>query len=68
MDANTNLSFYCIQEEVQFNIKMRHCVKVKGTKYIFKSNGPKKQAMLKFNKIDFNQKIIKTIGELDIYS
>ena len=53
---------FCYIQETHFNLKDRHCLRIKAWKKIFQSNGPEKQAgiaILISNKIDFKLKSIK---------
>jgi hypothetical protein len=65
-----NPSFCCVQETYLSN-KGGHYLSTKGWKMVFQANGPKKQAgvaILIFNKIDFQPKVIQRYGKDTLYS
>jgi hypothetical protein len=57
----TNPAFCCIKE-THLNNKDSYCLRVKGRKMVFQTNGSRKQpgvAILRSKKIDFQSKLIK---------
>ena len=53
---------FCCMQGTHLRDKDRHCLRVKGWKIIFQTNGPKKQAGVAIsiqNKINFQPKVIK---------
>jgi hypothetical protein len=50
---------FCCKQETHLSNKDSHYLNIKVCKKLFQINGPKKQAILISNKIDFQLKVIK---------